>query len=73
MEGAGKFLSCGAIIPEMTKHSNFEPRQLLAPEPKLLTSGPEVDTAEENGLTEAEQEQLDELLKKSGRPPEFLK
>jgi len=66
-EGAGKLLSCGAIIPEMTKHSNFEPRQLMAPEPKLLTSGAKSEMKQNEELTNAEKEQLDELLRKSGR------
>lgn len=34
--GAEKFISAGAIIPEIENHSHFNPRQLMSPEPKLL-------------------------------------
>lgn len=45
-EGASKFLSSGAIIPEIKAHSSFNPRTLMAPEQKLIsysfeTSGPD--------------------------------
>jgi hypothetical protein len=35
-DGASKFLSSGAIIPDIETRSTFNPRVLMAPEPKLL-------------------------------------
>ena len=32
------FLECGAVLPEFTNHVNVDPRQIMAPEPKLLTT-----------------------------------
>jgi len=37
-DGVTKFISCGAIIPEIERTSSFNPRVLMAPEPKLITS-----------------------------------
>ena len=37
-EGVGKFIDSGAVIPEMEERSTVSPRQLMAPEPKLLVS-----------------------------------
>jgi len=34
-----KFMQSGAIIPEMQERSHYEPRALLAPQPKYLTAG----------------------------------
>ncbi len=50
--GAEKFLNAGAIIPEVEKHSSFNPRQLMAPEPKLLAvqSEPTPQSPEENAV-----------------------
>lgn len=39
LEGATQFVSSRSTIPEMGQRSQFDPRQLMAPEPKLLTSG----------------------------------
>lgn len=39
--GVKKFFEAGAVIPEMEKASSFSPRQLMAPEPKLLVCYPE--------------------------------
>lgn len=36
MDGCQKFLSAGAIIPEIAHHARHEPRTLMAPEVKLL-------------------------------------
>jgi hypothetical protein len=34
-----KFITCGAVIPEMLERSAFDPRELMMPEPKLLEEG----------------------------------
>jgi hypothetical protein len=39
LDGVGQFIASGATIPEMGRRSHVDPRQLMAPEPKLLTSG----------------------------------
>ena len=39
IQGVSQFLSCGGLIPEMGARSQVEPRQLMAPEAKLLTGG----------------------------------
>jgi hypothetical protein len=36
-DGAKGFIKSGAILPEFESHSSYNPRQLMAPEPKLLT------------------------------------
>lgn len=36
LEGTNKFLSSGAIIPEIEEKLNYTPRSLMAVEPKLL-------------------------------------
>jgi hypothetical protein len=38
--GAEKFINAGAIIPEIANHSSYNPRQLMAPSPKLLAMPP---------------------------------
>ena len=40
ISGVEKFISCGAIIPEIESNTQFNPRQLMAPEPKLLGPPP---------------------------------
>ncbi|MBD2702309.1 hypothetical protein IC229_16790 [Spirosoma sp. BT702] len=40
--GVKDFLSAGAILPEFTAHSSYNPRQLMAPEVKLLSMPSEV-------------------------------
>jgi hypothetical protein len=67
LDGVGQFLTSGATIPEMKARSHFDPRELMAPEPKLLTSGSEPEQSPEVGLTEEEQRQLDELQRKEKR------
>jgi hypothetical protein len=39
LDGVGQLIASGATIPEMGGRSHVDPRQLMAPEPKLLTSG----------------------------------
>ena len=41
LEGSGKFINSGAIIPEMEKESIHNPYLLMKPEPKLLTAAKE--------------------------------
>src|SRR5262249_47586947 len=36
--GVTKFVACGAMIPEIEKNAHYNPRMLMAPEPKLLTT-----------------------------------
>lgn len=43
IDGASKFLNAGATIPELQVKTFFEPRELLAPEPRLLTGLPQPD------------------------------
>lgn len=38
VQGVGKLISSGAIIPEQGDYKRFEPRKLMAPEQKLITS-----------------------------------
>ena len=38
IEGSTKFVKSGAMIPEIEKEAKQNPRQLLAPEPKLLAA-----------------------------------
>jgi len=64
-EGLRQFLACGAVIPEMVGSSHFEPRQLMAAEPKLLTVGSGVDDANADALTDDEQAELDRLQRKA--------
>lgn len=40
IEGATKFFTSGATIPELEEHSKFNPRLLMQPEKKLLTTTP---------------------------------
>lgn len=39
--GISKFMESGATIPEVEKFTHYNPRKLMAPEPKLLVSAPE--------------------------------
>lgn len=39
VDGVSQFVTSGATIPEMGGRSHVDPRQLMAPEPKLLTTG----------------------------------
>lgn len=82
IEGATKFLECGAIIDEMDNHATQSPRLLMRPEPKLLTAprtskpsepqgtnpSPTVDDNDE--MTDKEIEELERLVSKAkGRRP----
>lgn len=37
MDGIKKFVEAGAMIPEIQERTSYSPRELLAPQPKLLT------------------------------------
>lgn len=39
IDSVQRFITCGAIIPEMLDRSTFDPRELMMPEPKLLEQG----------------------------------
>ncbi len=67
-EGAGKFLASKAIIAEMEKAevTRFNPRQLIAPEQKLLSAHAH-DSIEENALSEEEQATLKHLQERAIR------
>jgi hypothetical protein len=39
IDSVQKFITCGAVIPEMLERSAFDPRELMMPEPKLLEEG----------------------------------
>lgn len=39
ISNATAFVNCGIIIPELAAHTTHNPRVLMAPQPKLLTSG----------------------------------
>lgn len=45
--GVGKFIDSGAVIPEMEERSTVSPRQLMAPEPKLLVSDTQDNVSDE--------------------------
>lgn len=46
-DGATKFISAGVVTDALSGHTTHDPRQLLAPEPKLLTGPPAVEGATE--------------------------
>lgn len=50
IDGVGKFLESGAIIPEISDRASFDPRLLMAPEQKLLSSGT-IEVSSETGET----------------------
>jgi len=52
LDGVGKFIESGAIIPEIEERSHHNVRSLMAPEPKLLVSSPDEVTSEEGVLLE---------------------
>jgi len=59
LSGVGKFVESGATIPEIEGRSHFNPRVLLAPEPKLLVAAPDEITTDSaaNDLKEKEPHQ----------------
>jgi hypothetical protein len=84
LDGAKAFIECGAILPEFESHSSYNPRQLMAPEPKLLTMPDEIkdnsnsenftkvveSTSDKEDLNSEERELLKKLLaRESKRKP----
>jgi len=80
LTGVGKFIESGAMIPEIQDRSSYNPRLLMAPEPKLLVSAPRDVVEDEKSdrehhefqlnrnlemLDEAERTQLLQLLQKA--------
>ena len=77
LTGAEKFISAGAIIPEVEHHSHYNPRQLMSPEPKLLampsTAAPQTGEAsypaspqtpvEAGGMNASERAEFERLFK----------
>ena len=75
-DGANKFISCGAIIPEFQENNYHNPRELMAPEAKLLVEsnivGRKAEVAKEDDSSFGDEgdegddlsEQEQELLKK---------
>jgi len=45
-EATGKFIKSGASIPELKAVSHYDPRALMAPEPKLLVSAPDAPSGD---------------------------
>jgi hypothetical protein len=39
IDSVQKFITCGAVIPEMLERSTFDPHELMMPEPQLLEEG----------------------------------
>lgn len=72
--GASMFLNCGLTIPEIDAHTVYNPRVLLAPQPKLI-AGSAIDGGEASvktpppeggrGLTPEEETELRRLLEKA--------
>ena len=63
-----KFSNAGATIPEIDDHTQFSPRQLMKPKPKLLVAPgkPEEDSYPKNNR-ENEEEYLEQLVRKVAR------
>jgi hypothetical protein len=73
-EGVTLFVEAGVVIPEISQRSSYNPRHLLAPEPKLLVAAgiPDREASPgasispvRGGLTPEEEETLNRLLNKS--------
>ncbi|GAB2603739.1 hypothetical protein [Spirosoma areae] len=54
LTGAKDFLLSGAILPEFESHSTYNPRQIMAPETKLLTMPTTIKDETSNLVTENE-------------------
>lgn len=69
------FIVTGAVIPELSNYSNFNPRQLMKPEPKLLTNTDnntfqEKETPieiDDNDFSEEEIEAMKKILAKTNK------
>lgn len=58
ISGINDFTKAGATIPEMSERTNYDPRLLMAPEPKLLTSAPPDEPHENETYVEEESDLL---------------
>jgi len=74
---ANNFISAGAIIPELTEYSTYNPRQLMTPEPKLLSNATEeqdqhITSAEldEDDVSEEEIETMKKIIAKKSKKRE---
>jgi len=69
IKGTNKFISVGAVIPEIEETTVYEPRKLLKPEPKLLiepaktqtAAKPEIETKGDKFTDDSDDSFLDEL------------
>jgi len=76
---ANNFISAGAIIPELTEYSTYNPRQLMTPEPKLLSNATEeqdqhITSAEldEDDVSEEEIETMKKIIAKKSKKREWV-
>ena len=53
LDGSKKFLDSGVITEDLKNHSTYDPRKLLAPEPKLLAAPADYRTTSDGGEAEA--------------------
>lgn len=60
--GATKFISAGAVLPEFSQYATQNPRQLMTPEPKLLSSNKEDFKKDESEIKEEVRLEEDELI-----------
>ena len=60
--GVEKFISSGAVIPEIEELSHYDPRVIMAPEPKYLAAPAREDPSHENRSAESS------ISEASGRP-----
>lgn len=62
VEGSKKFISVGAIIPELESFSSFSPRQLMAPEPKLLSEPKPIKGTKAKSIKENDEQDFTESI-----------
>lgn len=74
---ANNFISAGAIIPELSEYSTYNPRQLMTPEPKLLTNTTENETQsntspeiDDDDVSEEEIETMKKIIAKKNKKKE---
>jgi len=66
--GVGKFIDSGAVIPEMEERSTVSPRQLMAPEPKLLVSDTQTQVSDDEEKDKSEDKGKENEQTKSSIP-----
>jgi hypothetical protein len=65
-EGAKGFIAAGAILPEFSLYSTYNPRQLMSPEPKLLAmpeNSEQDSNSDSNNMTHDNEQPKDDLNK----------